>query len=92
MGRGFIGVHIEPASREREMSGKKVNGQEIDTVTILPMERVEKEERNGGGGKGTKRWIEEHGERLEEEEVQSILVCGVRPWVSINSIKYTQTN
>lgn len=33
------------ASRERETVGKKVNGQEIDTVTILPMERVSKKER-----------------------------------------------
>lgn len=79
-----------PSSREREMDGKKVNGQEIDTATILPVERVRKEERREGG-KERRRWIEEHGERLEKEEVQSTSVCRVRPWVSINSIKYKQT-
>lgn len=43
----YICTHIEPASREREASGKKVNGQEIDTVTILPMEKVRKGVREG---------------------------------------------
>lgn len=57
-----------PASREREKAGKKVNGQKIDIVTRLPMDRVrkaqskgEREKIDGGTWRGTGgRGVSEH--------------------------------
>lgn len=43
-------------------------------------------------GRGRERWMEKQRETLESEEAQSILVCGVRPGVGINSINYTRAN
>lgn len=40
-----------PSSQRRGLDGKKLNGQEIDTVTILPVERVRKEDRRGARGR-----------------------------------------
>lgn len=48
---GFIGLYGGSYSPHgKEKGGKKVNGQEIDTVSNLPVERVREEERKGGEG------------------------------------------
>lgn len=51
-----------PSSWEREMDGKKLNSQEIDSITILPVERRQEGRREGKMDRGL--W-----ERLEEEEI-----------------------